>query len=1377
MAVDIGTLRGLLVLDDKFSSRLDLASQKLQTTGKKWEQVGTQLNAVGGSLTRNITVPLGIAAAGALTLSTKFETSLTKIETLVGIAGDEVDRFRGSVLELSGETAKAPKELADALFVVTSAGARGATALTILERAAKASAAGLGDTTEIARAVTAAIAAYGEENLSASRATDILVATVREGNLEASELAGSLGRVIGIAAEVGVSFEQLGGFVATFTRLGVNAEEAITALRGVLNASIAPSEGAAKGLKELGTSADELRRTIREDGLDAALRDLVKRADGNTQAIAKVIPNVRALSGVLGTAGAQGQVFADINDRIANSLGILDEAFGRVTETKGFKFQQFMADLQAVGIRLGDALAPALEKILTAGTRVLVWATKAVDLFAALPSPVQSVALALGLVVLAAGPLLLLAGQLAITVGVLAGSMGALTASTTINTAATISNTAAHAGQSAAMLTSGSRLGKLINLFPSFLTKSVQSRDSLGRFTKSFKVLDLGILRTQFTLKTLTATVLGGLKTALVSAATVIKVSAIAAFAALKTAVIATYAIIAAHPFVLIGAAIAAVAGIIVSFISKEGGLVEEFFADGAGQIAEYRGEWDKLGTSMDERRKSVEFLTEANARLTEAVAAGVDGAVEAQAILREQVMLGEPAEIALGKIAAATNENTDASRLLKGVLIETSDAMNAGARAAAALAKAEEETAATAAAAEAAHAELVEIFSSLGVVTKVDALAGIQEVTTALESGLVPPEQMATIIDQLAKQYEDLGLRGIPEVEAALSRLGVQYDAMNGTFDTAISKADRLGRMMDNLPPFIDDVGLSASDVTFDLDALAASADKAVPPFRSVNDVMSGLGITIPDIGKKMGDLTRLVSSGEAPVRQMVLAIRSQRDEYERLGVLTPELAKRLSELERTALMNATAADKAALGFRGLFDGFETGLPEVDRVIKKFSGILGIFSKIGSALGGLGSKFGSFFSKIGGLFGGGGGGGGGLGFGSIFSSIKGMFGGGRGESVINTAATNFAELLSGGMGQAGVQGASGLLGGLGGILGKAASFLPIVGPLLAAFGGPLLKGIKALGGKIGGAIKRLFGGPSGKELAGRDVTANFTAMAEASFDATQRAELSAKLAAGQAENWSKRIIFVRDAFLALGKTEADAKKVVDALWRSEKQGAEAAQAVIAGLQPSLDAVSDAAAATGLTVTQLRDKAISESKRLGISVAAAFDMIANGTMDTMQASANSTIMAQQAVADSVTTTAVVATKAAAQVTSAYTKAAGHVANAFTSIRIPGLSKGGLGEVSGEDLKALRGKLFSGPKLPNVSTGQELLGNRARARDAGFKGFDGGSRSQPRMTGGGLGGGAVGRNVETIQLVVDGVTLTEIVLRHQGRVLSNKGISF
>ncbi len=400
----------------KFQSDLSGAQKKV---GRNLQQIGAGFSQVGRTLALGLTLPLVAAAAATVKLGSDFSREMTKIQTLVGLTEGTVKSMSASVLALAKTTAVGPQELAKALFVVTSAGQRGAEALVILEQAAKASAIGLGDTAEIARAVTSAVNAYGIEQLSAAKATDILVATVREGNLEASELASSLGRVIGIAANVGVTFAEVGGFIATFTRVGVSAEEAVTSLRGALNIlQKTPTKATVEALDKIGFSIEELRVQVKEKGLAPAFIDLIKRLKEAGVQVAEVFPNVRALAGILATAGSQADVFASNTEKITNSLGIVDEGFERTRMEADFLFRQLKTSLASVVAELGVKLLPIIiQDVIPALQSFLGLVTSLAEKFGDLSPSTQRVILAIGAMAAALGPVLLILGPLVSGIG------------------------------------------------------------------------------------------------------------------------------------------------------------------------------------------------------------------------------------------------------------------------------------------------------------------------------------------------------------------------------------------------------------------------------------------------------------------------------------------------------------------------------------------------------------------------------------------------------------------------------------------------------------------------------------------------------------------------------------------------------------------------------------------------------------------------------------------------------------------------------------------------------------------------------------------------------------------------------------------------
>ena len=124
-----------------------------------------------------------------------FDKSLTQIPSLVGVAAEDVQAMGVAARTMAAETGKSANEAAQALFFITSAGLRGSDAMDVLDASLKASAVGLGETRIVADLATSAMNAFGKENLSATDATDVLVAAVREGKLLSEELAGAMGSV------------------------------------------------------------------------------------------------------------------------------------------------------------------------------------------------------------------------------------------------------------------------------------------------------------------------------------------------------------------------------------------------------------------------------------------------------------------------------------------------------------------------------------------------------------------------------------------------------------------------------------------------------------------------------------------------------------------------------------------------------------------------------------------------------------------------------------------------------------------------------------------------------------------------------------------------------------------------------------------------------------------------------------------------------------------------------------------------------------------------------------------------------------------------------------------------------------------------------
>jgi TP901 family phage tail tape measure protein len=329
---------------------------------KSFSTLEKSVGKVGKSLSRNVTAPLVALGAASAKLAIDFDSSMTKIVSLVGISASEVDSMRESVLKLAGDTGKAPQELADGLFVLTSAGLRGNDALSALEQSAKAGSAGLGEVNDIARAVAGAMNAYGSSTISASKATDIITATARAGNFEVSQFSAALGRVLPFAKQAGASLEDVGGAVALLTRTNGDAAQSVTQVQALLRAFVVPTAEATKALSAVGLSAEDLRNAISTDGLPAALEMLDEKLGGNREQLGRLLGSSEGASAAFQILDADAESLAGTFGVTNDAIGLTNDAFGITADTAGFKLQKSLNGLKVVGIQLGDTLVPVIEK-------------------------------------------------------------------------------------------------------------------------------------------------------------------------------------------------------------------------------------------------------------------------------------------------------------------------------------------------------------------------------------------------------------------------------------------------------------------------------------------------------------------------------------------------------------------------------------------------------------------------------------------------------------------------------------------------------------------------------------------------------------------------------------------------------------------------------------------------------------------------------------------------------------------------------------------------------------------------------------------------------------------------------------------------------
>lgn len=382
------------------------------SVSKRMERLGLAMQNAGRTMTQFVTLPVAAGFAYATYQGYKYEQTLLKIHNLTGLTAEQTKAFGQEILALGSEVGIGPQNLAEALYFIASSGFKAQEAMGVLRVAAKASAAGLGDIMATADVATSAVNAYGHANLTAAHFVDVLMRTIEVGKAEPQQLAHSLGRIMPVAQGLGVSIEDLGGMIAGLTLTGLSSAEAVTALRGAMMALSAPTQMSLDAYKALGTSYKEVTKSIRERGLLPTLERLYQMVDGDRLKMRELIPNVRALNGVLSLLGPNYQRNLEVINAVNHAEGKLNDTFAATQQTASQKIRRALATIQSEFIKVGGILLPF-------AARLAEWVGTQMQLFDGLSESTKKSVLQFAALAALAGPLLMFFGGIIRSLGLL----------------------------------------------------------------------------------------------------------------------------------------------------------------------------------------------------------------------------------------------------------------------------------------------------------------------------------------------------------------------------------------------------------------------------------------------------------------------------------------------------------------------------------------------------------------------------------------------------------------------------------------------------------------------------------------------------------------------------------------------------------------------------------------------------------------------------------------------------------------------------------------------------------------------------------------------------------------------------------------------
>lgn len=306
--------------------------------------------------------------------------AIAEIKSIAGgDLGLETGTLQQDVLALSESLGETATVVAEGVYqTLSNQISDAADATAIFEKAARLAAVTNSKSSEVVNALSSVMNSYGLTVADTERVMDGLFATIELGRIRMSELGNSLGRVLPLASQMGVSFEEVGGALAVMTRQGVKTNTATTQLRAVLQKLLRPSDALKAIFEDWGV--DSGPAAIQAfGGLQGVLQKLQQETNFNATAQGDLFQRVRAVTSALALGVDNGEAYKEAIEAITNSTGRATEEIERYRDTAAFELTQAQITLENSWTKLGTELIPLTTgaiKILTDNVRFLGIATR-----------------------------------------------------------------------------------------------------------------------------------------------------------------------------------------------------------------------------------------------------------------------------------------------------------------------------------------------------------------------------------------------------------------------------------------------------------------------------------------------------------------------------------------------------------------------------------------------------------------------------------------------------------------------------------------------------------------------------------------------------------------------------------------------------------------------------------------------------------------------------------------------------------------------------------------------------------------------------------------------------------------------------------------
>jgi len=363
-----------IIISAKNTSKMAFTSA---STGLKG--IGTSIKGAMSGLVGKLGLIAGFAMltsaiSKGIKATADFEQQLSNISTLItGDSTKAINDFREGIQALVKEVPVTANELGASAYAIVSAGISDTSeALSVLKASSRLAVAGLGSAEEATDLVTSAINSFGIDASEAEGIANTLFLTVKSGKTTVSELARGFGQIAPLAAQMGVSLEDLMSTTAALTTGGQKASIVYSSLKAAFSNMLKVTPEMADAMAEAGMTFEDVQKSLGEEGIVKTMRMLTDAAGGSTDQVAKMFGSVEGLNSVLALMNETGEVATGVYESMTSGADALTEAVDKQKETFNAQWKMFKESVNVEFQKLAIEILPMLINAMEIATSVAV---------------------------------------------------------------------------------------------------------------------------------------------------------------------------------------------------------------------------------------------------------------------------------------------------------------------------------------------------------------------------------------------------------------------------------------------------------------------------------------------------------------------------------------------------------------------------------------------------------------------------------------------------------------------------------------------------------------------------------------------------------------------------------------------------------------------------------------------------------------------------------------------------------------------------------------------------------------------------------------------------------------------------------------------